>query len=141
MDSKPKILVVDDEKIVCDMARRCLELEGYEVTTFTDSTQALDVLRQERFDVMIADLKMKEVDGLQLLEFVRENWPETKVIMLTAFATVETAVEAFHKQAFDYFTKPVRIDDLKASVARALKARSADSGEDAVRGPAGDDHD
>jgi two-component system response regulator HydG len=81
------------------------------------------------------------VDGLQLLEFVRENWPETKVIMLTAFATVETAVEAFHKQAFDYFTKPVRIDDLKASVARALKARSADSGEDAVRGPAGDDHD
>jgi DNA-binding NtrC family response regulator len=141
MESKPKILVVDDEKIVCDMARRCLELEGYEVTTFTDSTQALAALGQQRFDVMITDLKMKEVDGLRLLEFVRENWPETKVIMLTAFATLETAMEAFHKQAFDYFTKPVRIDDLKASVARALKERTTDSGEDATRGPTGEDHD
>jgi DNA-binding NtrC family response regulator len=123
MEDRTRILIVDDEKIVCDMARRCFELEGYEVTTFIDSKEALAALEQERFDVMITDLKMKDVDGMQLLEFVQQHCPDTKVLILTAFATLETAKEAFHKQAFDYFTKPVRIDDLKASVRRALQAR------------------
>jgi DNA-binding NtrC family response regulator len=127
MERKPRILVVDDEKIVCEMAKRCLELEGYEVTTFVDSKRALAALEQERFDIMITDLKMKDVDGIQLLEYIQQHSPDTKVMILTAFATLETAMEAFHKQAFDYFTKPVRIDDLKASVRRALKARDSDS--------------
>ena len=141
MESTPRILVVDDERIVCDMARRCFEQQGYEVTTFTDSTQALAALGQERFDVMVADLKMKGVDGLHLLEFARQNCPETKVIMLTAFGTLETAVEAFHKEAFDYFTKPVRIDDLKASVARALESRFAEPETNEAAGPRGGEHD
>jgi len=123
MERKPRILIVDDEKIVCDMAKRCLELEGYEITTFIDSKKALAVLEQEDFDILITDLKMKDVDGLQLLEFARQQCPDTKVIILTAFATLETATEAFHKQAFDYFPKPVRIDDLKTSVRRALRER------------------
>lgn len=115
-----RILVVDDEKIVCDMSRKCLVEEGYEVTTFVDSTAALAALEHERFDVVITDLKMKEVDGIQLLEFARQHNPETKVIMLTAFGSIESATEALRKDAFDYFTKPVRIRDLKASVRRAL---------------------
>jgi len=117
-------LIVDDEKIVCEMGRRCFEEEGYDVTTFTDSTKALATLHEERFDVLIADIKMKGVDGIELLEFTRNRWPETKVIMLTAFATLETAVKALHQQAFDYFAKPVRIAELKASVQRALQART-----------------
>ena len=121
MEQKGKILIVDDEKIVCDMAKYTFEREGYDVTVFTDSTKALAALKQEPFDVLITDLKMKEIDGFQLHEFVRQNRPDTKVIILTAFGTLETAEEAFHKQAFDYFTKPVRIKDLVASVNRAVQ--------------------
>jgi len=128
MGHPPKILIVDDEQIVCTMARRCFEHQGYQVVTFTDSTEALATLEKERFDVMITDLKMKDVDGLQLLELAREKWPGTRVIMLTAFGTLDTALEAFHKQAFDYFTKPVRIDDLKASVSRALAGAPKEQG-------------
>jgi DNA-binding NtrC family response regulator len=120
MSANPRILVVDDEKIVCDMSRICFTNEGYDVTTFTDSTQARAALETETFDVIITDLKMKEVDGIELLEYAKEKNPDTKVILLTAFGTLETAVEAFHKQAFDYFTKPVTIRDLQQSVRRAL---------------------
>ena len=120
MNTPPRILVVDDEKIVCDMSRICFTNEGYDVTTFTDSTQARAALETETFDVIITDLKMKEVDGIELLEYALEMNPETKVILLTAFGTLETAVEAFHKQAFDFFTKPVTIRDLQESVRRAL---------------------
>lgn len=123
MQAKPRILIVDDEKIVCDMAKRSLEWDGYEVLTMTDSVAALDTLRQQRFDVVIADIKMKEVDGLQLLDFTNENWPDTKVIILTAFPTVGTAMENIHQKAFAYFTKPVRIKDLKASVDSALQSQ------------------
>lgn len=122
MESKPKILIVDDEEIVCDMGKRTFEEEGYDVTVFTDSSEALARLEEERFDVLITDLKMKEVDGFELLEFIRQRWPETKVIILTAFGTLETAEDAFHKRAFDYFTKPVRIKDLVDSVRLALNA-------------------
>jgi DNA-binding NtrC family response regulator len=124
MEGKAKILIVDDEEIVCNMAKRCLEQEGYQVTTFVDSTKAMAAIKEERFDVVITDLKMKEVDGLQLLEFTKTRWPDTRVIMLTAFATLETAMEAVHKQVFDYFAKPLRIIELKASVNRALKERN-----------------
>ena len=120
MSCNPRILVVDDEKIVCDMSRICLTSDGYDVTTFTDSTAARSALEKETFDVIITDLKMKEVDGIELLEFAREMNPDAKVILLTAFGSLETAMEAFHKEAFDYFTKPVRIRDLQASVRRAL---------------------
>ena len=120
MNTPPRILVVDDEKIVCDMSRICFTNDGYDVTTFTDSTQARAALETQSFDVIITDLKMKEVDGLELLEFAKEMNPDAKVILLTAFGSLETAMEAFHKQAFDYFTKPVRIHDLQASVRRAL---------------------
>jgi DNA-binding NtrC family response regulator len=120
MSENARILVVDDEKIVCDMSRVFLIGDGYEVTTFTDSAEARAALETETFDVIITDLKMKEVDGIELLEYAKERNPDTKVIVLTAFGTLETAVEAFHKDAFDFFTKPVRIHDLQASVRRAL---------------------
>ncbi len=120
MSAKAKILVVDDEKIVCDMSRVFLTRDGYEVTTFTSSVEARAALEKETFDVIITDLKMKEVDGLELLEYAKKKHPGTKVIVLTAFGTLETAEEVFHKDAFDFFTKPVRINDLQASVRRAL---------------------
>ncbi len=120
MENKPRLLIVDDEPIVCRMARRSLEHEGYEVVTFTDSVKALAAIQAERFDVIITDLKMKDVDGMQLLAAAKDKWPDIPVIMLTAFATMDTAVESLRKRAFDYFSKPVKIDELKASVKRAL---------------------
>lgn len=120
MTGKPRILVVDDEKIVCDMSRKCLSEDGYDVTTYTDSTEAWRALEQESFDVVITDLKMKGIDGMKLLEFARRQNPDSRVIMLTAFGSLETAAEAMRKEAFDYLTKPVRISDLRASVRRAL---------------------
>jgi DNA-binding NtrC family response regulator len=120
MTDKHRILVVDDEKIVCDMSHKCLTEEGYDVTTFTDPTEAQSALAREHFDVVITDLKMKGVDGMELLEFARQQDPNIKVIMLTAFGSLETAAEATSRDVFDYFTKPVRIRDLQASVRRAL---------------------
>lgn len=120
MTGKPRILVVDDEKVVCDMSRKCFTEEGYDVTTFTDSTEARAALENGHFDVIVTDLKMKNVDGMQLLEFAKQQNPDAKVIMLTAFGSLETAAEALRKEAFDYFTKPVRIRDLQAAVRRAL---------------------
>jgi DNA-binding NtrC family response regulator len=124
MESKKRLLIVDDEQIVCVMAKRSFEHDGYEVTTFTDSVRALAAIKVERFDLIITDLKMKEVDGMQLLEAAKEQWPDIPVILLTAFASMGSAVESLRKRAFDYFPKPVKIDDLKASVRRALTTPS-----------------
>ena len=120
MEPKKRLLIVDDEQIVCVMAKRSFEQEGYEVTTFTDSVAALAAIETEQFDLIITDLKMKDVDGLQLLEAAKARWPDIPVIMLTAFATLDSAVESLRKRAFDYFSKPVKIDNLKDSVRRAI---------------------
>jgi DNA-binding NtrC family response regulator len=116
-----KILIVDDEKIVCDMAKRVLEHEGYEVETFTDSTLALERIKQEPFDLVITDLKMENVSGMDILKEVNNRYADTKVIMLTAYATLDAAIDAIREKIFDFFPKPVKIDDLKKSVKKALE--------------------
>ncbi len=115
-----KILIVDDEKIVGDMAKRVLEQEGYEVDTFTDSTLALERLQESRYDLVITDLKMENVSGMDILKEVNNRYPDTKVIMLTAYATLDAAIDAIREKIFDFFPKPVKIDDLKRSVKKAL---------------------
>lgn len=115
-----KILVVDDEKIVCDMARIILQKEGYEVETFTDSVLALDALRNKPYDLVVTDLKMENVSGMDLLREVNQLYPETKVIMLTAYATLDATIEAIRERIHDFFPKPVKIEELKQSVKKAL---------------------
>jgi DNA-binding NtrC family response regulator len=115
-----KIIVIDDEKIVCDMAKRVLEIEGYEVETYTDSQTALERIKETAFDLVITDLKMGTVSGMDIMREVNQRYPSTKVIMLTAYATLDTAIEAIREKAFDFFPKPVKIDDLKKSVKKAL---------------------
>jgi DNA-binding NtrC family response regulator len=116
----PKIIVIDDEKIVCDMAKKVLENEGYEVDTFTDSEAALEKIKNVNYDLVITDLKMENVSGMDILKEVNIRYPNTKVIMLTAYATLDAAIEAIREKIFDFFPKPVKIDDLKKSVKRAL---------------------
>jgi len=115
-----RIMVIDDERIVGEMAKLSLEAEGYAVETFVDAQPALTRLHETPFDVVITDYKMKGIDGMEVLRNVRQAHPQTKVIMITAFANLDTAIEALRGEVHDFFPKPVKLKDLKASIHRAL---------------------
>jgi DNA-binding NtrC family response regulator len=115
-----RIMVIDDEKIVGDMAKMSLEQEGYYVETFLNAKPALERLAAEKFDIVVTDYKMKGIDGMEVLKTVKKSHPATKVIMITAFANLDTAIEALRGDVHDFFPKPVKIKELKASISRAL---------------------
>ena len=115
-----RIMIIDDEKIVCDMAKISLEQEGYDVETFLSATPALERLKEEKFNVVVTDLKMKGIDGLEVLRVVKNLYPDTKVIMITAFASLDVAIEAIRGDVHDFFPKPVKIKELKESIRKAL---------------------
>ena len=115
-----RIMVVDDENIVGKMLRAVLEQDGYTIELFLSAAPALTRLKEERFDVVITDLKMKGLDGLEILQTVKKEYPDTKVIMITAYASLDATVDALRGKVDDFFPKPVRIKDLKASIERLL---------------------
>lgn len=116
-----KLLVVDDEKIALRNLEHVLKKEGYEVTGTQSGTNALALLERQRFDVVLTDLRMEKVDGMQILKRCREAHPETEVIMITGFATLESAVEAMKHGAFHYVAKPFRLDEVRKVVREALE--------------------
>jgi DNA-binding NtrC family response regulator len=116
------IMIIDDERIVGDMAKLSLSQEGYDVESFLDGETALKRLQEKSFRVVVTDLKMKGVDGLEVLRTVKEKYPQTVVIMITAFANLDVAIEALRDDVFDFFPKPVKIKELKASIRRAVEA-------------------
>jgi DNA-binding NtrC family response regulator len=116
-----RIMVIDDEKIVGEMAKLSLEQEGYRVETFVSAEPALERLKQERFDVIVTDYKMKGIDGMEVLRTARREHPGIKVIMITAYANLDTAIEALRGDVHDFFPKPVKLKELKASIRRALE--------------------
>lgn len=122
---KAKIMVIDDEKIVVDMLGMHFKNNGYDVATFLAAEPALERLKEERFDVIITDLKMKGIDGMELLKTVKSLYPDVHVIMITAYAQLNTAIEAFRGQVHDFYPKPFKIKDLLASVERALAEQQA----------------
>ena len=122
--TKNSIMVIDDEKIVGDMAKMSLEQEGYDVETFLNGESALARLQQKSFDVVITDLKMKGIDGLEVLRTVKHLYPQTVVIMITAFANLDVAIEALRDDVQDFFPKPVKIKELKASIKKALEKKA-----------------
>ncbi len=116
-----RIMVIDDEKIVGDMAKLSLEQEGYAVETFLNADPALARLKEQKFDVVVTDLKMKGIDGMEVLRTVKKLYPDTKVIMITAFANLDAAIAALRAEVHDFFPKPVKIKELKESIHRALE--------------------
>ncbi len=120
-----RMLIVDDEPIVGDRLKYSFEKEGYEVETFTDGGSALRRLKEQGFDMVITDLKMRGVDGMQILARTRQLYPKALVIVITGFGSIETAVEAMKQGAFDYITKPFRLEDVKNVVRRAGEALKA----------------
>ncbi len=119
------ILIVDDEKIALDSLTHALSTEGYTVIAAGNGDEAIRHLQSIPFDVVITDLIMGEVDGYSVLKEIRRNHPDTHVIMVTGYATVDTAVEAMRMGAFHYIEKPVRIDELRTAVKDALRQKTA----------------
>ena len=120
MSEKAKILILDDEPIVGDRLKPALEKCGYDVETQTDSQAAIDQLAQARYDVLITDLKMSGPSGLDVLRFVKEQTPSTRVIVITGYATAEQAKESMKGGAVDFIAKPFRISQLRELIARTL---------------------
>jgi DNA-binding NtrC family response regulator len=117
--NKLKIMVLDDEPIVCKRLKPALEKQGYEVDSFTQSSDAMEQIKNVNYDIIITDLKMKGVDGMQLLTEAKQRSPKTEVIVITGFATMETAKESFHKGVFDFIAKPFKLSEIQEVVSRA----------------------
>ena len=117
----PRILVVDDGHEMAEMIADDLSDRGYAAVALTSGREALRCLREERVDALVTDLRMPEVDGLQLLRVSRALDPSRPVIMMTAHGTLDTAVEANGEGAFHYLLKPFRLDALVRVLERALK--------------------
>ncbi|MEZ0575785.1 response regulator [Halodesulfovibrio aestuarii] len=107
-----RILILDDEPIVCKRLKPAFQKQGYEVETFTESASALARLKDTAFDIIITDLKMEGADGMQVLSTAKAVAPETRVIIITGFATLETAKESYRKGAFDFVAKPFKLGDI-----------------------------
>jgi DNA-binding NtrC family response regulator len=128
-----RILVIDDEKIVCDRLSMELEREGFEVEAYTESEQALQRIEAQHFDLVITDIKMRGPNGIEVMNFVRENHPSAKVIVITGFATVETAREVLMGGAVDFIPKPFKMSKLRELVLRLVAEKTG--AQDASRAP------
>lgn len=118
-----KILVVDDEQGIRDFLAIMLKKDGHEAVTAGNGADALRAVQAEIFDLVITDVKMPGKDGIEVLKTIKEISPETVVIMITAFATAETAVEAMKLGAYDYIIKPFKVDELKIIINNSLEKR------------------
>jgi DNA-binding NtrC family response regulator len=119
-----QILVVDDESIARDNVAYILEKGGYDVLTAADGNAAIAMLEEQEFDLVLTDLRMSGQDGFAVLEATNKLWPETEVIVITGYASVDTAVEAIQKGAYHYLAKPVKMDEMLLLVQKALEKRS-----------------
>ncbi|PKN70157.1 MAG: DNA-binding response regulator [Deltaproteobacteria bacterium HGW-Deltaproteobacteria-12] len=116
-----KVLIVDDELNMRLVLAAMLKKEGYSVTSAADGLEALQILKSNKMDVVVTDLKMPRLDGMELLCRITEQYPQVPVIIITAHGTVATAVEALKRGALDYITKPFELDDLKNVISKAIK--------------------
>lgn len=117
----PKILIVDGEKITLKNLEYVLKKEGYDVIATMSGTNALKLLQEQEFDLVLTDLKIKNVDGLEVLERCKRLYPDTKVIIITAYATIPSAVESMKKGAYDYIAKPFKLEEVKRIVKEAME--------------------
>ena len=120
MSSQHKILVVDDEKITRQNLEHVFKKDGYQVNTASNGMEALDFLEKSAFDVIVTDLKMGKVDGLTVLEKAKDVNPSTEVIIITGYATVSSAIEAMKKGSYHYLTKPLKLDEIRSTIQKAL---------------------
>ena len=121
--AEPRVLVVDDEESMCQYLTILLEKEGYDVTAVTSGAEALAAMEADRHDVVLSDIQMPKLDGIQLLKGIKAIDPETPVIMLTAYASEQSAIEAVNLGAYSYLQKHCKNDEIKVAVRNALALR------------------
>ncbi len=122
--SGARILIADDERIARENLEHVLRKEGYTIVTAQNGAVAIEEIEKEEFDLVLTDLRMQPVDGNQVLERVRDLYPDTEVIVITGFATVSSAVEAMRKGAFHYIPKPYNLDEVRILIRQALEKRA-----------------
>src|SRR5213594_3791187 len=123
MREQPKVLVVDDEESVVVTIKAILQLDGYDVATTTSAAEARKMVKEQEFDLVLSDLRLEDGDGLDVLRAVREHFPETVTIMLTGYASLESAIQALRAGAYDYLVKPSEVEELRSTVARGIERR------------------
>jgi CheY-like chemotaxis protein len=119
VEEKVRVMILDDEPIVGKRLEPALAKHGFEVEVFTDPTRALARFDEQEFDIVVTDLRMENVDGIEILEHVMSKSKNTRVILITGYATVEVAREALVKGAFDFIAKPFKPKDLRAVINKA----------------------
>ena len=133
LSCKQKVLVVDDEETACRNLEHVLTKDGYAVSTALNGVEALNLLERGSFDIIVTDLKMESVDGMELLEKAKARDPDVEVIMVSGYATVPIAKEAIQKGSFHFFSKPFKLDELRETIREALKKKKRHLG---IKGPA-----
>ena len=127
MENKLSIMIIDDENIVGKRLQPALEKRGDIVETFVDSREALKRFDEQNFDIVVTDIRMDNIDGIEVLEHITSRNKRTKVIMITGYATVEVAREALAKGAFDFIAKPFKPNDLRSIIERAAQELSTET--------------
>ena len=122
MSQPLQILLLDDEPIVGKRLKPALAKIGCDVEVFQEPIPALERINQKAFDIVVTDIRMDEMDGMQILDHVLAKYPQTKVIMITGYAMIALAREAMEKGAFDFISKPFQPDDLRKVIAKAAKS-------------------
>jgi DNA-binding NtrC family response regulator len=117
-----EVLLLDDEPIVGRRLKPALDKIGCSVEVFENPREAVARIDQKEFDILVTDIRMEEMDGIQVLEYVQKKWPRTKVILITGYAKMEIAREAMGKGVFDFIAKPFRPDDLRRIIVSAAEA-------------------
>jgi DNA-binding response OmpR family regulator len=117
------ILVVDDERAVRMMLEAALRAQGYRVQSAGSGTNARDLLTAEEFDLVLLDLQLGDTDGIEILREIKQDWPATEVILLTAHGSINSAIAALRHGAFDYLLKPAQVNDIRERVERGLEQR------------------
>lgn len=121
MKKKLEILILDDEPIVGERLKAALQKDGFGVEIFVEPEKAMMRLSDKPFDIVVTDIRMDSMDGLQILGHVLKASKSTKVIMITGYATIEVARESLAKGAFDFIAKPFKIKEIRAAIAKAVE--------------------
>ena len=118
-----KLLIIDDMKSILDLLAVVFQKEGYQVKTSTSASKVFELIEKEDFDLVISDIRMPEISGMDLLKYLREHRPDIPVVMITAYGSLKQAVEALKMGAVDYIVKPFDVEELKITVSQALETR------------------
>ena len=116
----PKILIIDDEKSIRSTLNEILSYEGFEVVQAQDGAEGLKLVQSDKFDVILSDIKMPKMDGIEVLQKIQEIASDTPVVMISGHGNIETAVEAIRKGAFDYIAKPLDLNRTLVTIRNAM---------------------